>query len=676
VSARPAGSTTAMIDSPPGVCRPHWFRAAVLTAVAYFAAGLLALDGFPLDGGLAGIWPAAGVAVAGVLIAGPLAALGVFAGDFLVELQAGFVPSSALALALGTVVESLVAWLLLTRVRPIDLHLARIRDVTRFIALGAVPAAVLCVASRLFVLAVIGQGGLPTADQSMGLLVGFLGHGLGVMIVAPVILTWYMRHAAPQHVFEFASLLLTAVVLNAGAFTATPIAPGSAPLYAIFAVVLWAALRFGPRETSTVMLVTSGFATWSASSGSGPFLVASQSDALFSLSQFLLVVAATALFLAAAVCERQRYLRRVAESEQAHRTLIEQMAEGVVTLDAHGRLNYVSERFCAILGQARSRLLGLPLTDVVVAGERAALCAALETCTAARDVTREVALQTGAGIPLRVSVAMRRLGDTPRRPAGIMAVVADITERRRAEELAQLHLQQLAHLGRVKSMDEMATAFAHEVAQPLTAITSYAQAAQRFLRAGRAADPALAEALEGAYNEARRASVIVQRIRGFVQDRAAQMVELPVESLIGEALHLSAPEAHQHAVDLHAGACPGDCSVRADLVQIQQVLLNLVRNAIEALAGSAVAQRCVSLNAYAREEGLIEFAVADNGPGIPAENLERIFDPFFTTKSEGAGIGLALCHSIVEAHGGRLWAESLAGSGAVFHFTLKAANHE
>ncbi|GAB4442485.1 MAG: hypothetical protein OHK0026_08940 [Rhodocyclaceae bacterium] len=672
-----AGKHFMIAMSAPPLAMPGMQRAfgVALTALLYFAAGVLALAVYPVGDGLAGIWPASGVAVAGVLIAGPAAALGVLAGDFAVGIHAGFEPFTALTLALGTVGEALIAWLLLTRIRPVDPRLARIRDVAAFIALGAVPAALSCIALRLILLALLGQA-TPAADQAMGLFVGFLGHGLGVLIVAPVLLTWYVQPRAPQRLIEFAALLLVTAGLDAAAFSATPVAPGSALLYAVAIVVLWAALRFGPRETSTVLLMTGGFATWSAGRASGPFLLASQSEALFSLSLFLLVAAATALFLAAAACERQRYLKRVTESEQAYRTLIEQMAEGVVTIDAAGRLNYVSERFCAICRRAREHLLGTRLSDLVREADRAAVATALQTCTVAGDASCEVALQTGSGISLGVSIAARRLSDAVGRPAGIMAVIADVTERRRAADLAQLHLQQLAHMGRVKSMDEMASAFAHEVAQPLTAITSYTQAAQRFVRAGRGDDPALAEALAGADSEARRAAAIVRRIRGFVQDRTLEIVDVPVDTLVGEALRLSEPEAHQGAIRLRAEICGEHCLVRADPIQIQQVLLNLIRNAIEALAGSSPRERWITLNCAPGATGLVEFAVIDNGPGIAAGELERVFEPFFTTKDDGVGIGLALCRSIVEAHGGSLWAESPADGGAVFRFTLRPAGDE
>lgn len=642
----------------------------VVVAALYFGAGALALGVYPIGDGMAGIWPAAGIAVAAVLIVGPSAALGVFTGDLLVGLHAGLVAPAALALAFGSVGEALLAWLLLKRLNPIDLRLARVHDVARFIVLGAASSAAICVALRVLLLTLIEQDAR-TSDVT-SLFAGLLGHGLGVLVVAPVILTWHVQRSFPRPPAEFLLLMFVAGLLNAGAFAATPVAPGSALLYSVFVVVLWAALRFGPREASSVMSMTGIFATWAAGHASGPFLLANQTEALFSLNLFLLVAATTALFLAAAACEKHLYFRRVAESEHAHRTLIEQMAEGVVMIDPQGRLSYVSDRFCEICGQARERLLGRKLGELAGGADRALIEGSLLEPAGEKDLRAEIVLEPFFGKAIVISVAPRRLTDVHGRPTGTMAIVSDVTERRRAEDLARQHLQQLAHMGRVKSMDEMAIAFAHEIAQPLTAITTYTQTAQRLIRTGQADDPALVEALEGADGEARRAGAIVRRIRGFVQDRPPQPVGIAVDFLIGEILRIAEPEARQHGASLIYDGCGDRCVVRADLIQIQQVLLNLVKNSAEAMAEVHSRVRKITLRSRTIDDGFVEFSVADTGPGIPVAELERVFEPFFTTKADGVGIGLALCRSIIEAHGGRLWADESRDGGAIFMFTLRA----
>lgn len=647
----------------------HWGHplAQLAVAVAYFAAGAVSLTVYPADNGLAGIWPASGIAVAAVLLLGPPASLAVLVGDLLVGMYAGLAPGPALVSALAAAGEALLAWYLLARVHPIDTRLARVRDVGAFIGLGVMLTSVLCFVVR-YLLAAKGQPAEAVAAAA-------LGHGLGVLIVAPVVLSWHALPAPPRFSVELLLLLLATLLINIGTFSASLLTPGSPLLYAVYLAVLWAALRFGPRETSAVLLVTALFAMWAAGRGSGPFLLANPSEALSSLGLFLLVSATTALLLAAAVREKRASDRRVAESENVHRTLIEQMGEGVVMIDAEGRLMYISDRFCEICGRQRDRLMGARLADLVREADREAIATALRHSVTGSDTRIETVLLQPSGRALTVSLALRRLADVQDGGAATLAVLSDVTERRRAEELARLHLQQLAHMGRLKSMDEMAIAMAHEITQPLTAIMSYTQAGRRLLNDGHADDPALAEALAGANGEARRARAIVQRIRDFVQNRPARPVTIEAAFLAREAIRFAEPEARQHGIELRLAAGAATCSVLADPIQIQQVLLNLVRNAVEAIAAADCPRRCVTLRVAQPTEGAVEFSVEDSGPGLPAAHVERVFEPFFTTKEDGVGIGLALCHSIVDAHDGSIRAEAHPDGGAAFLFTLPVVAH-
>ena len=664
-------SRAGCFDPSTALTLPARLLAHLMTAVAYFGAGMLAYAVFPIGNGVAGIWPAAGVSVAAMLLLGPSVALAIFLGDFLVGLNIGLPVGHALLLASGAVGEALVAWLLLTRVATIDLRLKRIRDVTAFIVAGVLPSAVLCVMLRVILIAIMADPGPMLEPDRQTLVIGLLGHGLGVLLVAPVILCWTAERPLPHPSREFWLLLLAALLLNAAAFTATPSGPTSALLYAVFVIVLWAALRFGPRETSGVMLLTAIFATWAAGKATGPFLISNQVEALYSLGAFLLIASATALLLAAAAKERAASIERVGESEYAHRMLIERMREGVITLDGERRFSFVSDRFCALSGWSRQDLLGHHMEELVAPGDRARLDQALIDTERGQDVHVEVTLDRGRDGPIVVSMAPRRLAGSAGQASGIMAVVADVTEPRRAAELARIRLQQIAHMSRVQSMDEMAIAFAHEIAQPLTAITSYAQAAQRFLATDAGVIGPAREAIDGAEREARRASEIVRRIRGFVQNRKSERVAQVADALVDDVARLAGPEIRQHDVLLRTDLCGGGCRVFVDPVQIQQVLLNLVRNAAEAIDEAACETRIVTLKSRAVPPGGVAFSVIDSGPGISPTALEKIFEPFYTTKADGVGIGLALCRSIIEDHDGQLDATSEPGHGAEFTFTLK-----
>lgn len=641
----------------------------------YLASGVLALELYPVGKGLTGIWPAAGIAVAAALILGPLATASVFFGDFLFGLYAGLPPVPALTLALGSLAEALIAWWLLVRLMPIDHRLQRTRDVAIFIALGALPSALLCVVLRVGLMAFLGNEHLLDAEFVGWLLIGFVGHSLGILVVAPFFLTWNAEPHLPRRQVEFGALLLATAVLNIIGFSVTVAAPGSAILYPIFVAVLWAALRFGPRETALVIAMTGVFATWAAGSGSGPFLLSNQNEALISLSLFLFVATATALFLGAAANERDLYLQRVVDSEHTQRALIDQMAEGVVTLDLGGRLQFASERFCSLCGMPREELIGLRLGDLF----QEAPPSWVDTLPGGFDARLDAEIEASLMVPGQgkhsLAITMRRMTDAGGRSLGTMAVVADITARRKAEEQSQQHLRQLAHIGRVKSLDEMAVAFAHEVAQPLTATTTYIQAAQRFLQSGELRRSSLHEALEGASAQVRRASAIVGHIRAFAQNRQWQPADLPVQDLLRETARFAEPEARQHgAILLVAPGC-SRCRVHGDEIQLQQVLINLIRNAAEAMDERDGTRREITLAAKSDGDGLVDVSVTDTGPGIDAGQHEKLFEAFFTTKENGIGIGLALCRSIIEAHGGRLWAETSATGGAIFHIALHEVDH-
>lgn len=643
--------------------------AAALAGVAYVVAGLLAMAAYPIDQGMAGIWPGAGIAVAAVLLAGPLAAVGIFFGDALLGLHAGLGIVPAAILALGIVGESLSAWYLLTRAFQLGRRLETIRDVALFIALGVVPSALLCVMLRISLLTFLGQDLVRPGGWALGFFAGFLGHGLGVLIVAPVLLTWRVRRTAAANRGELWCLIVGSLLLNSLAFSATPIAPGAALLIASFVAVLWAALRFGVRETSIVMLITSIFATVAAGRRIGPFLFASPSEGLLSLSLLLLVAGVTALFLAAAGSERRCYLRRVVDSEATHRSLVEQMAEGLARLDRHGTVNYASDRFCAIFGRPREAIVGRRLDSLVADRDRRPLVAAIESSRRDGAAQTDATVAVGTGEARHVAVNLRAVVDDGA-AAGTMAVVSDVTERRLAEAQAQLRLEQLAHMNRLASMDEMATAFAHEVAQPITAVTNYLRAAQRFAASEPPDAKGAAEALSGAERESRRSAEILRRIRAFVQNRTHDPTEVDARALIDEVIQLASPYARAHAAALVADGGSDGARVVADSIEIQQVLINLVRNAVEAVASRPDGERRVAIGARRDDGSTLCISVRDTGPGVRPDVRDRIFSPFFSTKANGVGIGLALCRSIVETHGGRLWLEDSPAGGATFTFSL------
>jgi two-component system sensor kinase FixL len=251
--------------------------------------------------------------------------------------------------------------------------------------------------------------------------------------------------------------------------------------------------------------------------------------------------------------------------------------------------------------------------------------------------------------------------------------IRDLSEEQRAEFKLKELQSELIHVARVSAMGTMASTLAHELNQPLTAIANYTHAAHDLLE--RAGDPPielLKEAVSEAAKEALRAGHIVRRLRDFV---ARGEVEQRVENLpemIDEASRLALMGAREHSVRAVFEIDPEIEKVVADRVQIQQVIVNLLRNAVDAIGDRDLREITVST---ARDpHGMVRISVADTGGGIAAEVQEQLFEAFASTKEQGMGLGLSICRTIVEAHGGRIWAESRKGGGTVFQFTIMSAD--
>ncbi len=263
--------------------------------------------------------------------------------------------------------------------------------------------------------------------------------------------------------------------------------------------------------------------------------------------------------------------------------------------------------------------------------------------------------------------------DATGQPALIRGTARDVTARKQAEQETQLLRQEIAHAGRVSMMGQLASGLAHEINQPLAAILRNAEAAELFLQHPSPDLEELRAILSDIRSDDERAGNVIDRMRGLLKRQTLDSGRLDVGALVGDVAALVRIDAatRQVKVDVHV---PADLPhVRGDRVQIQQVLLNLILNGMDALDGTRPEARRVDVTARADVAPggpIVEIAVTDAGAGIPADTLARIFDPFFTTKPNGMGIGLAVSRAIVEAHGGRLWAENRNGGGAAFRFTL------
>jgi len=249
-------------------------------------------------------------------------------------------------------------------------------------------------------------------------------------------------------------------------------------------------------------------------------------------------------------------------------------------------------------------------------------------------------------------------------------VFSSALERQRAEEDARVSRAELAHFLRVSTVGELTTSLAHELNQPLTAILANAQAARQLL-GDEPGDDEMREILSDIVEEDKRAGEVIRRLRDLLRKGSPEYASLDLNALVGDVVRLVGGDATLRNVTIRLEMAAAPAQVKGDRVQIQQVLLNLLLNAMDAMAYVPVEKRVALVStAVAAEEGSVHLAVRDAGSGLQKGETDRIFEPFYTTKSSGMGMGLSIARSIVTAHGGRIWARNNTGAGATFTVSL------
>jgi signal transduction histidine kinase len=251
-----------------------------------------------------------------------------------------------------------------------------------------------------------------------------------------------------------------------------------------------------------------------------------------------------------------------------------------------------------------------------------------------------------------------------------VGIAMDVTERKRAEEERQRLRQaetDLAYISRVSTMGELTASLAHEIKQPIGAAVTNAEACARLLHRDQPDIPVAREAALEMAKDARRAADIIDRVRSLYRKGSSELEVVNVNEVIGEMALMLHNEANRYSVTIRTELAKSLPRVMADRIQLQQVLMNLMLNGIEAMRDTTGE---LSIKSQLAEDGQLLISVTDTGVGLPTANLDRIFNAFFTTKSQGTGLGLAITRSIVASHGGRVWATANLGRGASFHFTL------
>jgi PAS domain S-box-containing protein len=356
------------------------------------------------------------------------------------------------------------------------------------------------------------------------------------------------------------------------------------------------------------------------------------------------------------------------EREARIRRLVDSNIVGIVIWDFQGRIIETNQAFLDIVGYAREDLASLRWTELTPAEWRDVddqAFAELKATGSVQPREKEYFRKDGSRVPVLVARALFEWN----RDEGV-AFVLDLTERKHVEEALRDAQANLAHVARITTLGELTASIAHEVNQPLAAVVANAEASLRWLRRGTPDVEAACRSVEWIINDGNRASEVIRRVRALANKTSLEKVALDVNDVVREIIPLVQRELISNRVSLQMELAPALPTVLGDRVQLQQVIINLVMNGIEAMQSVTDRPRELAIRSGQDETHRVLVSVTDCGVGISAENANRLFNPFFTTKSSGMGMGLSICRSIMEAHGGRLWATANVPHGAAFQFTL------
>ena len=372
------------------------------------------------------------------------------------------------------------------------------------------------------------------------------------------------------------------------------------------------------------------------------------------------------------ITERKQAELAIRESEQRFRTLFEKANDAIFLENERDEIIEVNERACALLGYSREELLKMKVSDLQAPEMRDHAGSAMrrELERHGGDTFESVDLHR-SGRRVVVEVTNTPIFDHGRKL--VLSVVRDVTERKRAAEALQQMQEQLAHANRVATMGQLTASIAHEIAQPIGAVYNRANAALNFLNRDPPDLEEVREAISRIGDAADRAREIIGGIRDQVKKAPPRKDMFDLNAAIEEVLLLASNAITKDAIVVKSDFAKDLPSIHGDRVQLQQVALNLILNALEAMRSVDGHSRELRIRTEARHAGDVLVTICDTGPGIAPENLERVFEPFFTTKSSGVGIGLSICRSIVEAHCGSLRAGANQPRGAMFQFTLPGA---
>lgn len=375
--------------------------------------------------------------------------------------------------------------------------------------------------------------------------------------------------------------------------------------------------------------------------------------------------------------DREKRLEDAVKTREMHfRSILDTIPDAMIVIDEHGIMQFFSSAAVRQFGYSEPEAIGKNISELMPEPDRTRHDGYLSRYlrTGERRIIGVGRIVTGmrkdgTTFPMHLTIGEMQSDGKPY----FTGFVRDLTEQQQTQARLQELQSELVHVSRLSAMGEMASALAHELNQPLSAISNYMKGSRRLLANSADANaPKIEAALDRAAEQAIRAGDIIRRLRSFVARDASEMRVESLSKIVEEAGALGLTGAREQAVLLRFNLDPTCDLVLADRVQIQQVMVNLFRNALEAMAASTH-RELIATNSRAADD-MIEMSVSDTGHGFAGDALSSLFQPFFTTKETGMGVGLSISRTIIETHGGRMWAEANEAGGATFRFTLPAAS--
>ena len=415
--------------------------------------------------------------------------------------------------------------------------------------------------------------------------------------------------------------------------------------------------------------------------GYGLVLVSTAYKAETSLPRNLLALAIVGLGggVLASLWAQRRHLKRRLDAEQAlsneyafRKAMEDSLFTGLRARDLQGKIIYVNPAFCRMTGFSATELIGLmPPMPYWAPEEHETMLAVHRKAMAGLAPSEgvEVRLQRKTGERFDALIYEAPLIDATGQQTGWMGSVLDITERKHAAELARQQQEKLQFTARLVTMGEMASTLAHELNQPLSAIASYTTGCLNRLDAGNLPREELREALGKLASQAQRAGRVIRRIYDFVRRSEPQRTSCDINEIVQDSIGLIEADARKRGMEIVSDLAGNLPRIQADTVMLEQILINLMRNGMEAMQAAHLGRRQLVVSTALAENSL-QVSVADYGSGISKEAIGHLFEPFYTTKPEGMGMGLNICRSIIEFHKGRMWVDANPEGGTIFRFTL------